>query len=131
MDLGDRETGSGARMTLAASHRKILRIDGGFGIRRRKNVMYAVATGAIRHRLIARLCGQSMKRFVEAHQTIFGHLHLAGKLDISVAPAAGIADVRAEHWRVHVGGPQNGMGAVTIGADRRLPDALRDGLSMD
>ena len=59
--------------------------------------MHAVTTGAVGDGLIAGFGRESVETLVEADQAVFRHFHLPGELDIAVAAAAGIADMRAEY----------------------------------
>ena len=92
--LADGETRTGAGMALAAGLRQVLGIDGGIGVGRRQNVVYAVATGAIGHGLRAGLGGQAVVRRIEAHQAVRRQPELARQPDVAVATAAGVANVR-------------------------------------
>ena len=72
----DRKALTGARMTLAAGDGQVLRVDHRFGVGGSQNIMHAVATGAIRNRLVAGLGRQSVERGVKTHQPVFRHFHL-------------------------------------------------------
>ena len=121
----------GAGMALAAGLGQVLGIDGGFRVGRRQNVVHAVATGAVGHRLRPGLGGQTVVGGIEAHQAVRGQAELARQPDVAVATSAGVANVRRVHRRGGVGVFDDLVLAVAIGAERGLGDAARQGLAVD
>ena len=96
-----------------------------FGIRRWKDVVHAVATGAIGHGLRPGLRRQAVERRVEADQTVAGKTELARQAHVAVAVSAGVADILAVHRRGCIAGLEDGVLAVAIRAHRRLQYAAR------
>ncbi len=128
--LADGETRPRAGVALAAGPRQVPWVDGGLRIRRRQNVMHAVAARAVRHRLGPRLGGQPVVGRVEADQPVRGHAEFARQPHIAMAAPAGLANVGGVHWRSRVAGFDDVVLAVAVGTQRGLRDSARHGLPM-
>ena len=98
----DGEALARALVAFAAGLRQVFGVDGRFRIRRRQDVVYAVAACAIGDGLAAGFRGQAVERGVEAHQAVAGHSELAGEAHVAMAVPAGVANVAGGHRRVGV-----------------------------
>ena len=130
VDGTDGETRSRARMALAACLGKVGGVDHRFGIARRQNTVDSMATGAVGYGLHSCLGGQAMERGVEAHHAVLRESELAGEAQVSVAAPAGLANMCTVHRRSSIGVLDDSVLAMTVGAERRLGDTAREGLSM-
>ena len=126
--LADGEARPRAGVALAAGPRQVLWVDGGLRIRRRQDVMHAVATRAVRHRLRPRLSGQPVVGRIEADQPVRGHAEFARQPHVAMAASAGLANVGGVHRRSRVAGFDDVVLAVAVGTQRGLRDAARHGL---
>ena len=120
-----------AGMALAAGGGEILGVDCGFCIRRRQDVMYAMATGAIGHGLRPALGRQSVERRIERGDAIGRQPEPFCKLHIAVAMPARLAHIRGIHGGIQILRREDVVFAVAIGASRSLSYSLFHCLAMN
>src|SRR5262249_49043666 len=129
--LADGEARSGAGVAFAAGGRQVFRVDGGLGIGGRKDVVDAVAAGAVGHGLRAGFAGEAVEGGIEADEAVGREAEAAGEADVAMAAAAGIADVGGIDGRSGIFGFDDAVFAVAIGAEGGLGDPAGDGLAVD
>src|SRR5271157_899914 len=92
--------------------------------------MHPVATRAVGYGLGAGLVGEAVVGSVKADYAVGGKPKRAGQPHISVATAAGIANVRGVDHGRGVAGLEDLVFAMAIVADGRLGDSPGEGLAM-
>src|ERR1035438_5508801 len=92
--------------------------------------MHTVTARAVGHGLGAGLAGQAVVGSVKADHAVGGQPERAGQPHVSVATAAGIADVRGVHGGGGVARLEDLVFAVAIVANGRLGDTPGEGLAM-
>src|ERR1700688_1880721 len=119
-------------MALSAGARQIRVVDRRPRIAGRKNAVRAMATGTVSDHLRASprrqsvITGQIRGLTAALHSEFLGQTHA-----FMAARACGLTYVLRRDRRVRVGVSLDGVNSVAIGAHRRLPVALGDGLSVD
>jgi hypothetical protein len=91
-----------------------------------------MAGGAVGHGLRAGAAGQAMKAVCKSGNAVGGQIVTCGEERVTMAaPAGHQRNARGIYGRLRIGGRQNGVITVAIGADRRVRHAMGRGLSMN
>src|SRR5579862_1451225 len=132
MDSGGRELFRHARVALAAGTGQVGMIDGRSRVARRKNVVDAMAAGAVRYDLRSSARCQAMIAGQVCGLAPAGNAELLRESHAFMAARArGLRQVLRRNRRTGIEVRLDRVNSVTIGAYRRLPVALRNGLSVD
>lgn len=131
MDGADGEAGAGAGVALAASLGEVLGVDGGLGVRGRKNLVEAVTRGAVGDGLGAGAGGEAVKGGAKGGDAVRGHAETASEAKVAVAAAAGLADGGAVDGGAVCFRTKDGVLAMAIGANRRFGDARGAGFAVN
>lgn len=125
------KTCSGPGMALATSLGQVLGIDGGARIRRRKDQMDPVTTGAIRRGLGACLDCKPVERGIIAEKPVRRDVKSAVQPDVPMTLPAGLRNMRRGNSRTGICRRLDIMRSVARRADGSLVDTALDGLAMD
>jgi len=128
--LADGETGTGARVALAASLGQVPGLIVDLGSDDGRDVVPHHGSSRSWRRSAIRPWRPAVVGGIEAHQAVRRKAELAGQADVAVATSASVADVRRVHRGSFVGVFENPVLAVAVGAQRRLRDAARQRLPM-
>ena len=131
VNLGGDELVVRAGMALAAGLGQVGVIDGRVRIAGGQNVVHAVTAGAVGDRGRADFRCHAVIAGQVRTDAAAGHAEFLREPHALVAGRAGVLHVGCGHGRVRILRRLDGVNAVAIGADRRLPVAARDGRAVN